>query len=605
VRALVVLGSLFLATGLFAETRGLAIADFDGPNPLSGWVFSRDSGSGTAFGSLAIGQGHAGHGAVLEYRFDCRAGSSCGAVAALWKPAKPLKFKHRAAVAMWISAAPELKVTLLVTDRREGQKRYPFEVVTLENAAGGWQRVSIPLAARSTGYGDEMHTGAPEGRITAIGILAEPRFPRVMHGSLGFDDVWLLDSPDQAFELRPDARLVPPPRGSSQLAPRLGVNIHNLGDTAALDLARKAGFRFVRADLLWRLVERQGAYRFFVYDRLFAALAARGMGALWILDYGHPQHGGDHPRTPDDVAAFARYAEAVAAHFQGRNVRYEVWNEPDTERFWPPSPNSAEYSVLLREAVTAIRRADPQAPVASGGLSGIDLSFLEAILSAGAAAQVSAVAMHPYRRASPETLAAQLPLLREAVKQTLDGAVEVWDTEWGYASYDYFSKNLSGDGHSAAGRKRQAVLACREVLTVWALGLPVAVWYDLRDDGQDGRNPEHNYGLLDAGNAAKPAMAAIAGLASFAGNHIFAGMLADPPDGLHVMRLDGAADRLFAIWSDQPDASITMRFATPDFLAATNLLGEPLKIRDQGRDNVEIPVLESDGPVYLTFRSGK
>jgi hypothetical protein len=42
------------------------------------------------------------------------------------------------------------------------------------------------------------------------------------------------------------------------------------------------------------------------------------------------------------------------------------------------------------------------------------------------------------------------------------------------------------------------MLAAREILTVWSLGFSLGVWYDLRDDGTDGRNPEQNYGLLDS-----------------------------------------------------------------------------------------------------------
>jgi hypothetical protein len=523
---------------------------------------------------------------------------------------KPLKVRRRAALALWVRAAPEVKLTLLVTDKSEGRKRYPFEVTTLENAQGDWRRISIPLAAKSTGYGDEDHAGAPEGRITAIGILAEARYPPlvsgIMSGSVQFDDLRLLESADQTFELKPAARLIPAPEGAGQLAPRLGVNIHSLSDTAALELAQKAGFRFVRADMLWRQVERNGTYRFFAYDRLLSALEARGMSALWILDYGHPQHGGDPPRSSDDVAAFARYAAAAAAHFKGRPVRYEIWNEPDTERFWPPSPKPAEYRSLLREAATAIRRSDPDARVASGGVSRIDLPFLEGVLvegaAAGAAAQVSAVSVHPYRRAGPETLAAELPLLLGLVTRALGEHVEVWDTEWGYASYDYFSKNLSGDGHSAAGRKRQAVLASREALTVWALNLPLAVWYDLRDDGEEARNPEHNYGLLDSGGASKPAMAALSELARVAGSRKFAGMLEDVPDGVHAMRLDGAAERVFVLWNEQPDAAITVRLPLASFVAATNLAGEPLKLRPDRHANGELALSETEGPIYITLR---
>jgi hypothetical protein len=94
-------------------------------------------------------------------------------------------------------------------------------------------------------------------------------------------------------------------------------------------------------------VERGGgAYRFQPYDALMNGLEARGMGALLILDYGHPDHGGKVPRTADDIAAFGRFAEAAARHFKGRDVRYEIWNEPDIVQFWPPKPNAQAYAAL-------------------------------------------------------------------------------------------------------------------------------------------------------------------------------------------------------------------------------------------------------------------
>ncbi len=150
------------------------------------------------------------------------------------------------------------------------------------------------------------------------------------------------------------------------------MNVHRFRGNAAFDSARDAGFRFARADLLWERVERGGTYRFQAYDGLMNALEARGMGALLILDYGHPDHGGKVPRTAEDIAAFGRFAEAAAKHFKGRDVRYEIWNEPDIAQFWSPKPNAQEYATLLREAVSAIRRADPAAKIVSGGVSRLD-----------------------------------------------------------------------------------------------------------------------------------------------------------------------------------------------------------------------------------------
>ena len=131
--------------------------------------------------------------------------------------------------------------------------------------------------------------------------------------------------------------------------------------------------------------------------------------------------------------------------------------------------------------------------------------------------------------------------------------------------------------------------------------LPVAVWYDLRDDGNDPKNPEHNYGLLDANNDEKGAMRALRELAGIARDRTYAGMVQDVPDGVHAMRLDGGADRVFAVWTEQPDSRITVRVAMEGLVSATNLLGEALKVKKSGHGQAEIALAETGGPVYVTF----
>ena len=551
-----------LAAVLAADS-AVTIATFDGPEPLRGW--SADGGS------LGLAAGHTGHGAALTYNF-VRGGSA----SAIFTPVKPLAAKHRAALSLWIHADPAVKLDILVNDR-SGRRRYPFEALTLESPEPAWREVTVPLTA--------------EGRIDSLTIAAEPRYPLPTHGSILFDDVRLLDSPDRLVTLHTDAPLAP--AAAPHFAPRFGVNVHGIDDERQIEAAHTAGFSFVRADLLWRAVERNGQFRFVVADRLLAATEPRGMGVLWILDYGHPQHGGEVPRQPNDIAAFAHYAETVAAHFRGRNVRYEIWNEPNIDRFWPPHPNATEYAAVARAAVDAVHRADPDAKVAIGGLARIDLAFLQEVLDTGATGD--AISVHPYRTAAPETISAELSRLRQMVAAKLGPAVEIWDTEWGYASYDYFTQALGGDGHTAPNRKRQAVLGLREALSIWALDVRTAVWYDLRDDGDDPRNGEKNYGLLDRQYADKPAMIALRQLMHLAAGHTLVGLVRDLPDGVHAMRLDGSASRTLVVWSDQPDARITLR-VPPGLISATNLLGEPLTMKKN-----EITLTEVDGPVYLEF----
>lgn len=381
----------------------------------------------------------------------------------------------------------------------------------------------------------------------------------------------------------------------------IGVNVHWFRGDGPLDLAREAGFRFARADLLWERVERGGAYRFPAYDALMNALEARGMGALLILDYGHPDHGGKVPRTAEDIAAFGRFAEAAARHFKGRDVRYEVWNEPDIVQFWPPKPNVQEYVALLREAVSAIHRGDPAAKVVSGGVSRFDLKFLRRAIDPGLVAGLSAIGVHPYPKGDPEKIGPELEKLRKWARQSLGERLEIWSTEWGYSSTNPTGRALE-NGHSNEGRLQQARFAVRQLLTVWNVGFPLGVWYDLQDDGADAGNPEQNYGLVDAKGAAKPAMQAVRTVMTAVRGRRYAGMIQRAPSGMHAMRFDGQADVLFIVWNDRAGKRQTIRYTKDNLVSVTGLMNNPVEQKADSSREMLLEVDEAAGPIYLLWK---
>jgi hypothetical protein len=476
-------------------------------------------------------------------------------------------------------------VTLAVKDSSGQTSRFAIPAATLEDHdPQQWHNVIVPLSHEI------------KGRIAGIGITVQPRYTATMQGEVSFDEIRLLETKDEPFRLTLDSELAT--SEPQELAVRMGVNSHLLRDNGSLDQARDAGFRFVRMDLTWAQAERGGRFRFGQYDALLRALDSRGMGVLWILDYGHPDHGGDAPRTPQNVAAFARFAQAAADHFKGRNVRYEIWNEPDNSNFWKPSADPRQYATLLRDAAAAIRQADPAAVISSGGTIGFNLAFISSLAAAGATHDLNAVAVHPYRKTGPETIAPEFVILRDWVAHALGPNVALWDTEWGYSSAESLPDNGRVDGHGEAWRTRQAVLAVRQQLTAWTLGIPVAVWYDLRDDGIDQANPEHNFGLLDSDGKEKPAMKAIRVLSQAAASRKLAGLVREKPASIHAMRLDGASDAVFIVWLTDVGSRVAFRIPKGGVLSATNMLGEAVNAKNKGSD-AEVTVSEAAGPVYL------
>ena len=575
--------TLPLAAAGSSDSTAYLIADFEGPSALQNWRFE-------GIGSLALGPGYRDHGAVLAYRLPCERDGACDAyAAAMVRPSSPFPKRHKPAISLWVRFLPDVEVSVLAKDSGGHSVHFPIEATIENRMPGDWQYV-VAVAADSV-----------KGRLVEIGVLVHARVRGTVQGSVSFDDIRLRES-TETFQVDPAAPAIALPADSQELAPRLGVNIHLLRDDHSLDLAHAAGFGLVRMDMLWANVERGGRFRFFAYDALLRALDARGMSVLWILDYGHPDHGGSVPRTSEDVAAFARFAEAAAVHFKGRNVRYEIWNEPNTSQFWAPSPNPSEYAVLLRAAVAAIRGADPPARISTGGVSRIDGQFVSRTVDRNLAEYLTAIGIHPYPRAGPESIAPELELLRAWMARALGERLEIWDTEWGYSSANA-PKDAPSNGHTAAGRRRQAALSVRELLTVWALGLPLAVWYDLRDDGTDAANPEHNYGLLDSSGNEKPAMVAIRTLMTAATSHKSASMIRETPAGIHAMRLNGPGDTVWIVWTDQPGGRRTVEYPKQNLVSATELMGEAVKSKDGPAGQARVEINEVDGPIYLRWKS--
>src|SRR5579872_764977 len=102
--------------------------------PLEHWQSS---------GSLTLGPGHQGQGAVLAYRFPC---DQPGCMAeALWTPAAPLAKKNKAAISLWLRSSPQVAVILTVKDSDGEASRFAIPAAMLEDhrTRCGWMEYLI------------------------------------------------------------------------------------------------------------------------------------------------------------------------------------------------------------------------------------------------------------------------------------------------------------------------------------------------------------------------------------------------------------------------------------------------------------------------------
>jgi hypothetical protein len=352
--------------------------------------------------------------------------------------------------------------------------------------------------------------------------------------------------------LRSDAAPIPT---NPTLPTGLGVNIHfTHPKPGEMEMIAAAGFTTFRMDLAWSATERRrGEYDFSAYDHLLAACEAHHIRPYLILDYGNRLYDNDQsPHTDEARNAMAAWAAAAVLHLKGRNVIWEMWNEPNIKQFWKPVPNVEDYIALTKAVGAAIRKAGPGETFIGPAASTMDFKFLEPCLKAGLLEYWDAVSVHPYRQTAPETASADYRRLRELVEKYAPAgkAVPILSGEWGYsAAWSKYDANVQGK------------MLPRQFLTNAMNGVPVSIWYDWHDDGTDPKEAEHHFGTVlnpyhenrTPPYDPKPAYLAVKSLTTELGAYRFAKRLeAGNPADDYVLLFVSANDanaRKLAVWT--------------------------------------------------------
>ena len=389
-----------------------------------------------------------------------------------------------------------------------------------------------------------------------------------------------------------------------------GINIHFTNPKPGeIKMLSEAGLRWVRMDLKWDVTETQpGRYDFSEYDRLLEALKPFNIRTLFILDYGNPLYdNGAPPRTETTRQAFTRWAVAAARHFSGREVIWEIYNEPNHSLFWPPKPNAQDYAALALAVGRGFRESVPNEKLVGPATSEIDFDFLETCFKAGLLEYWSAVSIHPYRRNDPETAARDYCRLREMIKtysarsnvrnsksNTQKQDIPIISSEWGYSAV-----------WPGMTKEKQAQMLARSWLTNVSNNISLSIWYDWRDDGLDPNEGEHHFGIVSHSYYegrepvydAKPAYLAAKTLTSFFNGYRFEKRLDIGDDEDYVLFFRKGAELRVAAWTTSRSHNLIVPLKVGRY-TSTRHTGETIGVITSGPNGVGITL--STAPVYLS-----
>jgi hypothetical protein len=393
-----------------------------------------------------------------------------------------------------------------------------------------------------------------------------------------------------------------------------GVQLKAGGSAAGdLDKVQALGVKFIRRGFYWEGVEKtQGVYDFSDYDRLVKDCQDHGLVIVGCIFGNHKLYGKVYEERGRE--GYAKFAAALAEHFRGANIIWEIWNEPNVQTFWGKhgeGHNSKqyadEYTALVKAVAPAMHRADPKCLVLGGSVSNLwsesykwsGYCFADGILASG----IDGWSVHPYGLKCPEDHIEAYATVRQMMTAAGDKGMPLVDTERGFS--------LGGKGEGAAGgdprraHEYQAWYLVREYLIDMLCGIKMTNWYEWSGSEKEG------FSLLEKGKPNEAYHAAEVMIQQLSGYHFDRRVELAAPRDFVLRFVNPAGGVKLVAWTAPPAGQSpdkTQLHAADIPVDAEGTLDTVAVFGDKGTAAVSkgaVHLTLTGAPLYVTVRGGK
>ncbi|YBV91679.1 cellulase family glycosylhydrolase [Bacillus sp. PK9-021] len=374
----------------------------------------------------------------------------------------------------------------------------------------------------------------------------------------------------------------------------LGVSIYQKASQQDIKLLADAGFEWARTDITWsRVEEKEGEYDFVNsgYDKLNKWMVDEGIQPYYMLGYGNPLYEESQITTAESRKAFINFADAVTKRYKNQGNVWEIWNEANI-KFWKTQPSYKDYSRLVNEVAPIIKKNDPNSKVVAPAVSELnDKSFkwLEQLFKQGILKNIDAVSVHPYRGENPESIGADYKRLHQLIKKYTSKDIPIISGEWGYATE--YLQNFQDDD----SERKQAEYLTRMFLVNVSNNIPMTIWYNLKNNGNEFQRRIDNYGIVTSDGQPKISYLAVQTLTNQLKGYEFSKSLSYGKQGNYIIEFKNSKkEKILVYWTIKDNSDLRLRIGSGKG-KVVSMLGSMQRVQWKN----EIHLHLSSSPNYL------
>lgn len=278
-----------------------------------------------------------------------------------------------------------------------------------------------------------------------------------------------------------------------------------------VEALKAAGINLVRDEVYWQFVQpNDGDPSKYYFDNTIQTsyvnnLIDNGIDVIISLSMRNwnPKISDGVTDTEQERQSYARFCAETVKHFS-RVTKFEIGNEPNLTYFWGTTPNAEQYAQMMIEAANAIHSVNPKATVIGGvfsDYSGNENKYVKPFYDyPGIYDALDAISIHPYYyydKTTEMNFEGRLRYHYGKIEE-LGGIKDLYISEVGWPTVINSSGYGEKDGNIVTDISQEE--QAQEIIKAYTLSdyynVENITTYDLRNDGNDITEYEHNFGLI-------------------------------------------------------------------------------------------------------------